>query len=860
MIRYSILFLAFIYTSLSFAQPVDQVTAEEIAKGLLIPAGKTGDDSEFYLYKKEVVEVQQGASTEQINSMYIFQNGEAGFALISADERVLPILGYSFDGNLSLEADLPESFQKLVKEYNQGIRKAVEQNMQASSFTKNKWAKYKGGDFSVQKDDVVEPLLTTKWSQRPNYNLYSPEGAPTGCVATAVAQIMKYHNFPPTGKGYRSYNHETYGKTSVNFDNSTYNWDNMPDKLYNNSTQEEKEAVSKLMYDIGVSIDMNFSPSSSGAFTFDVPYAMKKYFSYSSTVKLKYKNNYTDSQWSALIKDELDDDRVVYHSGFCPDPQAGHAFVIDGYNDDGQFHVNWGWSGSYNGYFEITDLNPGSTYSFNENQKAIVGIKPGFIPNNIPRLSARLSIRDIGNTNTTGVAVTNFDAVYTRDYTSPFNLVTRVKNTGSSTLTADYHLVLIDENGAVLDTLETIGNLSISSNQAKKLSFLDLSISDVFEKEYQLALYYGNSQSNGLVKQYSYQNPINIEHELPEGVLTDYSNLVPFLEADVPSKVELGENFTCKLTVVNQLPYNFTGIISVDLEEFGGDWLAELDQSNVVSISENNTKQITFNIDGLDYDLGAYQLAFWYKEANGNWMRMDDGFYPATQPFDIVITDFSNLGDYYEFNDDQNSAQNIELDFFNQQAEVFIDDADIHFNGDIDNYAINLEPGFDYTFKVQVFDIYNNPTQYTNDVAFKGYLNGTQVVDLVDGTEMLPITVSGGGVFNIEMKSFYAGNKGTYGFKIEASKTEAVTSVNDIITTAFNMFPNPSKGILNVTEIPNDVNSLEVLNAAGQVVYSNEVVNTLNNVLDLNHLSEGTYVLRLLATNAVAQQSFTLIK
>jgi hypothetical protein len=199
----------------------------------------------------------------------------------------------------------------------------------------------------------------------------------SGCVAVSMAQVMKFWGYPSSGDSSFSYNHFKYGQQSANFGTATYNWSGMP----NTSGNAE---ISKLMYHLGVSVRMNYGVSGSGAYFSAVQHAITKYFRYSTNVVCINKYGYSDANWAALLKKELDESRPIMFAG------GTHAFVLDGYQTGNYFHVNWGWGGSYDGYFLITNLKPGSS-DYTTSQSAFIGTVPKTLE---PTISAS-EIKDI---------------------------------------------------------------------------------------------------------------------------------------------------------------------------------------------------------------------------------------------------------------------------------------------------------------------------------------------------------------------------------------------------------------------------------------------------------------------------------
>ena len=311
---------------------------------------------------------------QNVTTYYVFNFLAGGFVMIAADDACLPVLGYSFDQPMPREVKSPAA-KAWFEAYSKEISMVISHRL-GNTETRLEWDAIKNGktDRSAMN---VDPLLTTTWDQGCYYNTQCPAdpGASscghvyTGCVATAMAQIMKYHDFPPQGVGTHSYTHPLYGVQTADFGATFYNWSSMP-----NNVTGANSAVAKLMYHSGVAVDMQYAIDGSGAFSDDVPDALKNYFNYWPEVKIEYKNNFPNTDdFKNLLRTDLDQQLPVYYSG---SGSGGHAFVCDGYRlSDGKFHFNWGWSGYYDGWFTIGALNPGGS-NFNDDNAAVLRIKP----------------------------------------------------------------------------------------------------------------------------------------------------------------------------------------------------------------------------------------------------------------------------------------------------------------------------------------------------------------------------------------------------------------------------------------------------------------------------------------------------
>ncbi|MCD4796758.1 MAG: C10 family peptidase, partial [Candidatus Cloacimonetes bacterium] len=310
------------------------------------------------------------------NLVYVFNiTGEKGFAIVAADDRAFPVLGYSSSG--SFDADnIPPSLQWLLDSYQEQLQSIRENNLKATGEIAEKWNRYSSDNFLPETmRDEVGPLITSVWNQCAYYNTLCPVDAdgcdghvPVGCVATAMAQIMDYYQYPTQGTGSHSYYAEGYGQQTANFGATTYNWDNIPDFLTDYNID-----VETLGYHCGVSVEMMYGPHGSGAYSDDVLAALQTYFGYSGSMQYLYKDYHGTEEWNNILRQEIDAARPIHYSGFGD--AGGHAFICDGYEGTDHFHFNWGWDGLFNGYYYLDNLNP-RNHNFSEWQGALIGIHP----------------------------------------------------------------------------------------------------------------------------------------------------------------------------------------------------------------------------------------------------------------------------------------------------------------------------------------------------------------------------------------------------------------------------------------------------------------------------------------------------
>lgn len=317
------------------------------------------------------------AYTAENERFYVFDHGlNGGFVVVAGDDRLPQVLGYGNEGDFS-SGSLPPAVQYWMDEMNRQI---------AYLQTHGNVMAHK----PAKRSAVVSPLLTTRWDQDAPYNdlcptYTTPSGgvlrAVTGCVATGVAQVMNYYQWPDVGQGSHSYNCNVNDMTptelSVDFSQSVYQWDLMLDEYDASSSPESCLAVAKLMSDVGISMDMNYG-NSSGASEVAALMALKRYFKYNDNSYILSRDNYGAEEWDQFLVDEISAQRPIVYCGYSigPTSSSGHCFVLDGIDADGYYHVNWGWGGAYDGYFLVSALAPAAGSDFKYLQDGFFGLVP----------------------------------------------------------------------------------------------------------------------------------------------------------------------------------------------------------------------------------------------------------------------------------------------------------------------------------------------------------------------------------------------------------------------------------------------------------------------------------------------------
>lgn len=342
-----------------------------------------GDTPARLAGKKAAYELRLTRQAEGHDAVYVFGKSDGkGFIVASADDSSPALLGYGTAPVTGADGECAPAFEYWID--------ALSRQVAYAAF---RTSVRPGLRITRPERDPITPQCKTRWNQSLPYNNMCPDDngsrCVTGCVATAMAQVMKYHNWPVTGTGKTSF---FWGSQVLkqDFSEVTFDWDNMLDcySVYRDSSdeivcsdsEEEQMAVAMLMKCAGYAVHMAYSPSASGAMSMDIAGALGKYFGYDRSLLYLMRDNYSLGQWEEIIYDTLKEDGPVIYGG--QSTLGGHSFVCDGYDRDGYFHFNWGWGGMSDGYFLLDALDPlhqgigGADGGFDYLQDAVVGIRP----------------------------------------------------------------------------------------------------------------------------------------------------------------------------------------------------------------------------------------------------------------------------------------------------------------------------------------------------------------------------------------------------------------------------------------------------------------------------------------------------
>ena len=342
-------------------------------------------------------------------AVFVFNSTDQGFVLVSAEDNARAVLGYSDEGTFDAN-NIPENMQFWLKMYADELAKAKGERLEVKGKVNRREVKGERREAVAESYPTIAPVLgNTVWGQGEPFNNKCPQingkRAVTGCVATAMSQIMYAHKYPTKGTGSHSYTTETEGLTvSANFGNTTYDWANMIPDYRGSYTTAQANAVATLMFHAGVAADMDYTVDGSGAVSSIALAAMTEYFGYNKSINILPKDFMKEEDILQEVASDLQAGRPVYVSGHTVN-QEGHAFVCDGMKSDGYLHINWGWNGGANGYFALSALAPevqgtggsASNLAFTEGVCIYSNIKPNAGGTAMPLVTIDKLIRTSGD-------------------------------------------------------------------------------------------------------------------------------------------------------------------------------------------------------------------------------------------------------------------------------------------------------------------------------------------------------------------------------------------------------------------------------------------------------------------------------
>lgn len=641
-----------------YAKHVNPEMALQVADNILnAPIENVNGVVKAPLVRKHVQKVATPILNNQM--FYVFNAEEGGFAIVSADDIVIPILGYSVDGYLDLN-NIPAALNELLKSYNSQIEYAIQSHLNSNKSTEEAWKKYSQGN--VKASPIIGPLVTSNWDQAPYYNDKCPYNifatnsnyhTVTGCAATALAQVMRYWQWPTIGEGsHTDYTPKSYAPQTAYFGLTEYDWRNMPNQLTDNSSSAQKDAVSTLMYHCGVAMDMDFGiaqiiyipetniPLNKGRGSGidkieQVENAVKSYFRYSSETKSIHKKDYaTDAAWLKEIKAQLDASIPMVYVG--KGPGGGHAFVCDGYDSQNYFHFNWGWSGLGNGFYPITELVPGingygsgSGGGYSLEQSALVNMKPRTTAN-----AYNLQLYSKWTLNSSSIR-----------YGGTLNAQVSIRNCGTQNFVGDISALILDEDGNFFAKYVIQTGCTLKTNTTYNVTTTVSQNAGLVPGDYYVYLCYENANTGiQLVGSEYYANMTYFNVYWYSDI---EANSEIIISSDYENALISGKDAVISVKLKNEGSTYFDGKVATVIAKpdlSGGQTFDEIDMS-ITGISAGSTKNINFR-GKVDVDPGDYVLVLMYRTKSGQDNFVGSKYYKT--PILVHVYDSKDIEPSFE--------------------------------------------------------------------------------------------------------------------------------------------------------------------------------------------------------------------
>jgi hypothetical protein len=858
----SFLIVSLIFFHFTYGKQVDEKTARTVGQNFLTGQvnSRTLKGSNDLALVQTVYSVntnRQGSGKEDV-CFYIFISiSSQGFIIVSGDDNVKPILAYSDEVGFNVAGIAPDVAWWL-NGYKEQIEEIIQNNIQATDEVKSRWEALKSGPASnttVKTVHAVSPLEQTTWDQTANYNAMCPYDnthsglTATGCVATGMAQILKFWGAPANGAGFHSYTDPNYGTQSADFGSITYDWNLMP-----LSVTGPNAAVAKLMYQCGVSVDMHYGVGSTGGSSAYVissqspvqncaEYALKTYFGYSGIQGVARSDYPNKTDWVNLLKTELDAGRPVLYAGFGSG--GGHCFNCDGYDANNFFHFNWGWSGQYDGYFDVDALDPagtgtgGGTGGFNSGQQAVIGIHgPGG-----GAQSSTLNLFDYVTPSPSNIV-----------YGEPFTIHTNIVNNTTQNFNGDFCAAIFDNSGAIVDYVEVFSGMSLQagSHFPDGLTFTSSGMLSMLPGSYSIGIFYSPPGENLWIQvsdTLGYTNfpPMTVHH-------SNTIELNAAMTVAPGTTLIQGQPVSVHLDVLNTGAAAFTGTFDVSLYNLDGSAVFTVQEMTGMNMPSNYhyTNGLTFTSPNIICDPGTYLLAMQYlPDSPGQGWQLT-GSTNYQNPIQVIVQQSPYGADPFEANNTAAQASNLLVTFSGNNATVNTPDANISNNSttsvDYDYYKIDLASGYSYSIGARLNDSKNsgNGHNYTEDAIFSYSTDGAAFSNTFDDIMANNIVTPNGGTIYFLVSPKFTGTSGTY--LLDISVTRSPLGIEDPYFNAIRIYPNPVKDVLHLdlTSCNGNFSQIQLMNSEGkQVLNIFQVSGGQGYTIPVDNLSEGLYFLQM---------------
>jgi hypothetical protein len=860
------------FIGLAYGKKVDVNTALTVARQFMVnkavPGILVNIRNLSLTYTSVPANAPKAPSGESVAYYYVFNiNSTQGFVIVSGDDVVEPILGYS--NQKSFDPDhIPAHVAAWLKGYEDQIQFAIDRQMQPTSKIMAKWASYRNNTNHnpVYRGPAgVSPLVQTTWNQNPYYNDMCPydnnagELTVTGCVATAMAQVLKYWNSPTTGAGFNSYNDPNYGTLSADFGSTTYDWANMPLVLNGPNTP-----IATLMYHCGVSVNMTYGTAEAGGsdayvvssqspITNCAEYALKTYFGYPTTLNGQVRANFDDATWKNKMTTDLDASRPIIYAGFGSG--GGHCFVCDGYDDNGLFHFNWGWQGQYDGYFDIDALNPeglgtgGGTGGFNSGQQAIFGIQGGNGGGG-GNQSYGLALYSTLNISSSPVG-----------YGDAFSVSTDIANFGPGTFQGTVCAAIFDTSYAFIDFVDSIPNVTYDSGYYYSTTFNYPGKFTLLPGTYYIATYYKATGGNWmLVGNYSTYNNFLQVQVINSNSIEMYANMTV-----TPGTIlTTGQQVSVHLDVANEGTSDFNGTFDVSLYNLDGSFAVTIQQLTGMNlpVGDHYTNGLDFTNTNLIVAPGTYLMALQYTQDNGaTWYLA--GSLSYENPIFVLVQQAGLSPDQYEPNDTPDQAYNLPVSFSGNIASVGTPGANCNTGTDYDFYKITLPQGYSYSISARVDDASHNADlgNYTLNAIWTDSVSGNPRSPVYNGAAPNNIVLMNGGTVIFEVGPEFTGLTGTYNLVLNILKNPM--GVAEYGQDSFKVYPNPANDYINIApaNLKQWPSLVRITTADGREVMTVEPGQQQEKIIiPVGSLPDGIYFLQAITSDGVISKQVVISK
>ena len=738
-------------------------------------------------------------------AVYVFNSGDEGYLIVSADDVAAPVLGYSDSGTVDSE-NMPENMRWWLEQYRQQIEAAATENLPYRKISR-------------PTREPITPMIKTAWDQSAPYNNLCPsvggQLTVTGCVATAMAQVMKYHNWPDKAGANAtfSYKWQSGNRTlSADYANFAFDWENMMDNYNGPYNEAQGNAVANLMKACGYSLGMDYGVYDSGVPSDYVGTALIDYFKYDEGMRNEPRGIYTLSEWEDMIYNDLKSVGPVLYGG--NNNSGGHCFVCDGYSENGYFHINWGWSGISDGYFLLNALDPyqqgigGSTSGYNGKQSALFGAKPA--GNSVSNRVKNFACNGILDGLIENKTLTLF---------GDFANYSTVKAIGS------FCLKLTDETGKEIKTI-TGGVINENSNYQPGSWFpqFSLTLSTTYPE--------GTYRIYPVFKSGTEYYPYKCSHaQAGYLILTRSGNTFTV------SRPDTGEYSTIDLKLDSEFyvgsPFavsgnaKFSGDVDSNIPIYG--LLLNADRSEVLGVGEELNQEFTTEGEAFKY------ISDWFSDENGSIsvtagqyyfmmaMEIGDSYQPVSEPILVNVkakpakTAISVSGTTVENPDAVDPA--------NVVVKTRLECTEGYFFGTLEVAVFKYPAPYDYVsqFSSEMIPVSSGESRYlTITGSIPGAKAGEQYfIAIFNGSEQI-----------------------SDGIIVSISDNSGISDIISDGTSNANISPNPAAGHTVVTAA-SEIKTISIVSLGGAMIRVPLVIDGCSADIDVSSLIPGLYIVRI---------------